>query len=74
MAVIEKFTIDEKCTIDLTRQTKTRAEIKLDVENQCLQINTFGSGKRELTDEVSQTVTFSRQSLIKLKEILNKSL
>ncbi len=71
MAIIEKFDSIEYSDIILTRQTKTRAIVKIDKHDKCFQINTYGSINREDTDKVSQTISFSGESLNELKKILS---
>ena len=72
MAIVRQFNQINDGLINLGNQTETIAHLTVDSEQRCLKIVTFGSPDREYRGSVSQNITLTKESLQRLKEVLDR--
>ena len=72
MAIVRQFNhVDDPSHIDLSRQKDRAANLKADINQGCLQIDTFNS-RGQNPGHITQTVTLTGEALQRLKEVLDR--
>ena len=73
MAIVRKFERVNK-SINLHGQSETNARLTVDNQQRWLKIETFGSENRECRGKASQNIVLNKESLQRLKEVLEEVL
>ena len=72
MALVTKLNQEFKNKVNIHKPTDCNYFIIEKDGNKYLQLDTYGSANRELTDKVSQSIQLSPTAILQLKKILDR--